>query len=115
MPADADRHRGPCPVQDAVGALGGKWAVAVVGRLARGETRFGRLRTQVTDADGASVSSKVLAAELRRLAEAGVVARRERGSAVAYRLTPRGQALVPVLDALGEWSEGEPGSPPGTA
>ncbi|WP_420455443.1 winged helix-turn-helix transcriptional regulator [Rubrivirga sp.] len=115
MPADADRHRGPCPVQDAVGALGGKWAVAVVGRLARGEARFGRLRAQVTGTDGAPVSSKVLAAELRRLTEADVVARRERGAAVSYRLTPRGRALVPVLDALGEWSESGAGPPPDAA
>lgn len=88
--------------------LGGKWSVPVVGRLARGEVRFGRLRAQVTDAGGAPVSSKVLAAELRRLAQAGVVARRERGAAVAYRLTARGRALVPLLDALGAWAEAAP-------
>lgn len=104
MPVSADRHRGPCPAQQAVGALGGKWSVAVVGRLARGETRFGRLRAQVTDGDGATVTAKVLAAELRRLAEAGIVERRSRGAAVAYRLTPRGRALVPMLDALAEWA-----------
>lgn len=84
--------------------LGGKWAVPVVGRLARGEARFGRLRTQVVGPDGAAVSSKALSAELRRLAEAGLVERRERGAAVAYRLTERGHALVPVLDALGDWA-----------
>lgn len=112
MPSDADRHRGPCPAQHAVGALGGKWSVPVVGRLARGEARFGRLRAQLSDADGAPVSSKVLAAELRRLAEAGLVARRERGAAVWYRLTARGQALVPVLDTLAEWA-GDAAPPPG--
>ena len=84
--------------------LGGKWAVAVVGRLARGEARFGRLRAQVSGPDGAAVSSKALAAELRRLEAAGVVARRERGAAVSYRLTERGRALVPLLDTLAEWA-----------
>ena len=99
------RHRGPCPVQAAVGAVGGKWAVPVVGRLARGEARFGRLRSQVTDAAGQAVSSKALAAELGRLVARGVVRRRERGAAVSYRLTDRGEALVPLLDALGVWAE----------
>ena len=106
-PTPPDRHRGPCPVQQAAAVLGDKWAVPVVGRLARGETRFGRLRSQVADADGQTVvSSKALASQLVRLAESGVVERRERGAAVAYRLTRRGHALVPLLDALGEWADG---------
>ena len=106
-PAPVQRHPGPCPVQEAVGLLGGKWSVPVVGRLSRGEARFGRLRAQVVGPGGAAVSSKVLAAELRRLAGAGLVERTATGAAVAYRLTDRGRALVPVLDALGEWAEGE--------
>lgn len=110
-PASA-RHRGPCPVQAAVGVVGGKWAVPVVGRLARGEARFGRLRSQVTAADGRAVSSKALAAELDRLVASGVVRRRERGAAVSYRLTARGEALVPLLDALGAWAEDDAPRPP---
>lgn len=107
-PPDSARHRGPCPVQAAVGVVGGKWAVPVVGRLARGEARFGRLRGQVTDAAGRPVSSKALAAELDRLVARGVVRRRARGAAVSYRLTDRGRALVPLLDALGTWAAGAP-------
>ena len=108
------RHRGPCPVQEAVGAIGGKWAVPVVGRLAQGETRFGRLRSQVTDGDGVAVSSKALSAELTNLVGQGVVRRHERGAAVGYALTDKGRALVPLLDALGVWaadSEGGAGRP----
>ena len=101
------RHPAPCPVQEAVGLLTGKWSVPVVGRLSRGAARFGRLRAQVVDAGGAAVSSKALAAELRRLAGAGLVERTAAGAAVTYRLTERGRALVPVLDALGEWASGE--------
>ena len=97
-------HRGPCPARDALGAVAGKWAVPVIGRLAAGEARFGRLRAQLTDADGAAVSPKALAAELRRLGEAGLVERRARGAAVAYRLTPKGADLVPLLDALADWA-----------
>lgn len=108
--SDSARHRGPCPVQAAVGAVGGKWAVPVVGRLARGEARFGRLRGQLTDAAGRSVSSKALAAELDRLVEGGVVRRRARGAAVSYRLTDKGEALVPLLDALGAWATDDPRS-----
>lgn len=102
-PASA-RHRGPCPVESAVGAIGGKWSVPVVGRLAQGAARFGRIRGQVTDGGGKPVSSKVLAEELDRLVAAGVIVRRERGAEVWYRLTDKGRALVPLLDALGDWA-----------
>ncbi len=107
MPAspDSDRYRGPCPVHQAVGAVGGKWAVPVVGRLARSSVRFGRLRSQLADAEGRSVSSKVLAAELARLVEAEIVERHTRGAAVSYGLTDKGRALVPLLDALGSWAD----------
>lgn len=69
-----------------------------------GEARFGRLRAQVTDPAGHAISSKALTAELDALTAAGVVARRQRGAAVSYRLTEKGQALIPLLDALGEWA-----------
>lgn len=104
LPVSA-RYQGPCPVEAAVGAIGGKWSVPVVGRLARGPTRFGRIRGQVTDRAGRAVSSKVLTAELERLVTAGVVERSERGAAVWYRLSGKGRALVPLLDALGDWAD----------
>ena len=107
--SDSDRHQGPCPARQAAQVLTGPWSVPVVGRLARGEARFGRLRSQTTGPDGAPVSSKVLTDTLRRLTEAGVVARRERGAAVSYRLTERGRALVPLLDALADWADAPPG------
>ena len=111
-PPDAVRHRGPCPVQEMLGTLGGKWAAPVIGRLARGEARFGRLRAQTTGADGAAVSPKALAETLRRLVEAGVVERRVRGRAVAYRLSARGRALVPLLDAIADWAASDPAAGP---
>ena len=107
-PPESTRHRGPCPVEAAVGAIASKWSVPVVGRLARGPARFGRIRGQVTDGGGDPVSSKVLSDELDRLAGAGVVERRERGAAVWYHLTDKGRALVPLLDALGEWAGDQP-------
>ena len=110
--ADAGRRSGEaCPVREALAAVGGVWAAGVVGRLARGSARFGQLRRALVRDDGVAVSAKALSAELSRLAEAGVVERVERSaSAVSYRLTDKGRALVPLLDALAEWADtdGEP-------
>lgn len=105
MTPPPSRDASPCPVQGALGQLGGTWAVPVVGRLSRGAARFGQLRAALERPDGTAVSAKVLTAELKRLAAAGVVERVPRGAGVSYRLTERGRALVPLLDALAGWAD----------
>lgn len=92
------REAAACPVREALAPLSGP-------------VRFGRLRDTLVRPDGTAVSAKVLAADLRRLAEAGVVERGPQG--VSYRLSERGRALVPLLDALAEWADGpEPARAP---
>ncbi len=103
--ASPRRDAAPCPAHAALGQLGSAWAVPVVGRLARGAARFGQLRAALERPDGTAVSAKVLAAELKRLADAGVVERVPRGTAVSYRLSEKGRALVPLLDALAGWAD----------
>lgn len=99
------RYGDPCPVTAALGDVTGKWAPAILGRLAHGPARFGGLREAVRDERGAVPTAKVLAASLRRLARADLVCRVALGErAPRYRLTERGEALIPVLDALGRWA-----------
>ena len=100
-----DRYLGPCATQAALGVLAGKWAAPVIGRLARGGARFRQLQDALRQPDGRGVSSKVLSAELRRLASAGVLTRDTDGAGVRYALTEPGRQLVPLLDALGHWAE----------
>lgn len=102
------RDAAPCPVHAALGQLGSAWAGPVIGRLARGAARFGQLRGALARPDGTGVSAKVLTAELTRLAEAGVVERIPRGAGVSYRLSDKGRALVPLLDALAGWAGADP-------
>lgn len=63
-----------------------------------GRLRFGELRRRVT-----GISEKVLAQELRRLADDGLVARRDHGEVpprVDYLLTDLGRAALPAVDAV---------------
>jgi DNA-binding HxlR family transcriptional regulator len=56
--------------------------------------------------DNPTISHKMLTLELRKLEDAGIVARSEfegYPSRVEYDLTPAGLKLVPLLDALGSW------------
>ena len=58
--------------------------------------------------DIAGVTQKMLTQTLRRLERHGVVAREVGGGVPArvdYRLTPRGESLLPVLATITAWAE----------
>ncbi len=78
-----------------------KWAGAVVDRLAEGTMRFGDLARAIP-----GLSRRVLGAELRRLADEGMVRREEvpgRRTTVRYSLTASGVALHRLLRNLHRW------------
>lgn len=90
-----------CPVQATFAALKGKWKVNIVWQLSFGTKRFAELRRVLR-----GVSEKVLAAQLRELESAGIVARAVTPGKVPrvdYSLTPRGLELLPPLQLLCDW------------
>jgi len=79
--------------------VGEKWSLLVVRDLLAGPRRFSDLRRSLS-----TITPKWLSARLRALEVDGIVEREERGQReVWYRLTPKGQALEPVFDALLVW------------
>src|ERR1700738_1557584 len=88
-----------CPAARALEVIGEKWSLLVVRDLLAGPRRFSDLRRSLT-----AITPKWLSARLRALEEDSIV-EREAGSRreVWYRLTPKGQALAPVIDALLVW------------
>ncbi len=92
---------GSCPVARAVSVLDGKWTMLVIRDLLGGPRRFGELKTSL-----AGVSPKTLTDRLRDLESAGLLTRTmypEIPPRVEYELTAEGQALQPVIDALGSF------------
>lgn len=92
--------------------LGKRWSGLLVDLLLQRPARFNELATAVPQ-----LSRRVLTERLTELQEAGLVLREvDPGPpvAVSYRLTDRGVALRPALDALRVWagaptdSEGNP-------
>jgi DNA-binding HxlR family transcriptional regulator len=92
--------------------VGDRWSLAVVARLTVGPQRFNDLATAL-----APIARTVLSDRLRRLEEAGVLARRQYSEAPArwnYRLTMAGADLARVCGVLADWSarhlveDGEP-------
>jgi DNA-binding HxlR family transcriptional regulator len=79
--------------------IGEKWSLLIVRDLLAGPRRFSDLRRSLT-----SITPKWLSARLRALEAEGVVERHAAGQReVWYRLTLKGQALAPVIDALLVW------------
>jgi DNA-binding HxlR family transcriptional regulator len=89
-----------CLVARALERVGDRWSLLVIRDLLTGAKRF----TDLMDRLG-GITPKTLSQRLRELQDAGIVSadrvpgRRE----VWYRLTPTGDELGPVIDALNWW------------
>jgi DNA-binding HxlR family transcriptional regulator len=93
-----------CPVELSLHMLGGKWKTVIMARLKEEPLRYSALRQLIP-----AVSDKVLTERLRDLEEQGLIDRAKAGAEgreMVYRLTPSGETLRPVLQALYAWGEG---------
>ncbi len=87
-----------CPVSKAMEVLDERWTLLVVRELLAGSRRFNELRR-----GNPRMSPSLLTKRLRTLERAGIVRRDLVGSHASYTLTPCGEELRPVVDALGDW------------
>lgn len=90
-----------CPIEEAMVVLSGRWPALLLYYLQQGTKRFGELRR-----DNPTISHRILARELRKLEAAGIVVRTSHAgypSRVDYSLSASGKALLPLIDALGDW------------
>jgi len=91
-----------CAVAQAAVAVGDRWSLVVLREIARGHTRFEPL------VDELRISRKVLTERLAHLVDHGVLERiayQDNPPRHDYRLTPAGEAFVPVLVALQDWGD----------
>lgn len=87
-----------CPVARAMELLDERWTLLVIRELLAGSRHFNELRRGVP-----RMSSALLTKRLRTLVDAGVVERREDTNRVVYELTPAGEELRGIVEALGVW------------
>jgi DNA-binding HxlR family transcriptional regulator len=93
--------------RDAIAAaadiIGHKWTALILHDLADRPQRFGDLEHACC-----GISTRTLAERLRVLENAGVVARRsypESPPRVEYELTPKGEALLPIVSEMRRFGE----------
>lgn len=92
-----------CPVETTLTMISDKWTVLILRDLLTGTKRFGALKKSLS-----GVSQKVLTTQLRQMEENGLIERKayaEVPPRVEYSLTPLGQSLKPIMDAMVVWGE----------
>jgi len=88
----------PCPVGCCAEIISGKWTLLLIRDLAEGSCRFCELERSLE-----GISPRTLSLRLRALEDNGIVERKtypEVPPRVEYRLTEKGQALVPLIDDM---------------
>jgi len=91
-----------CGIGQALEAFGDWWTLLIVRDAFFGARRFGDFERSL------GIAKNVLSARLQHLVDHGIFERMDVGRAGAhfeYRLTAKGEALLPVLTALREWSD----------
>jgi DNA-binding HxlR family transcriptional regulator len=87
-----------CPVCQTAEIISGKWTLLIIRDLADGRSRFCELERSLE-----GISPRTLSLRLRALEAEGIIQRRtypEVPPRVEYALTPKGQALVPMIDHM---------------
>ena len=102
MPSTASRstrrYHHFCPAARALETIGERWSLLIVRDLLAGPRRFSDLRRSL------GITPKWLTARLRALEADAIVSRDADGEREGwYRLTAKGEALAPVIDALVVW------------
>lgn len=91
-----------CGVAQALEALGDWWTLLIVRDAFFGVRRFSDFEANL------GIAKNILSNRLQRLVDQGIFERTDVGEAgqrFEYRLTAKGEALLPVLTALREWSD----------
>ena len=84
--------------------INGKYKIVILYCLSEfGMVRYNEMKRYIS-----TISHKTLSLSLKELEADGLVVREEYPQIppkVEYRLTPRGESLIPILDAMCQWGE----------
>jgi DNA-binding HxlR family transcriptional regulator len=92
-----------CPVCQTADIICAKWTLLLIRDLAEGHSRFCELERSLT-----GISPRTLSLRLRALEDEGIVERQTFGEVpprVEYQLTPKGEALLPIIEDMRSYGE----------
>lgn len=96
-------HINVCPIRDIISRISSKWAMLVLVTLhSNGTMRFNDIQKSIGE-----VSQRMLTVTLRSLKADGLIHRKvypEVPPRVEYKLSERGESLMPLLQSLIDWA-----------
>jgi DNA-binding HxlR family transcriptional regulator len=96
-------HINVCPIRDIISRISSKWAMLVLVTLhSNGTMRFNDIQKSIGE-----VSQRMLTVTLRSLEADGLIHRKvypEVPPKVEYKLSERGESLMPLLQSLIDWA-----------
>lgn len=96
-------HINVCPIRDIISRISSKWAMLVLVTLhSNGTMRFNDIQKSIGE-----VSQRMLTVTLRSLEADGLIHREvypEVPPRVEYKLSERGESLMPLLQSLIDWA-----------
>ncbi|MCX6857921.1 MAG: helix-turn-helix domain-containing protein [Verrucomicrobia bacterium] len=99
--AKPSSRRSPCPVSCALDIFGDRWTLLVIRDLILGRNRF---KDFLASPEG--IPTNILTDRLKRLLERSIVTQvssSESSKHLAYQLTEKGHALLPIVKAMKDW------------
>lgn len=90
-----------CPVTYAINRIGGYWKPVILYQLRNGALRYSEIRRAIP-----TITEKMLIQHLKQLQEDNIVIRKSENTVppfVTYHLSPSGEELTSVLNAMAEW------------
>ena len=100
---DLQVKKSTCPVTKCLKVIGGKWKPLIIFFISHGINRFGLLHTKIE-----LISKHLLTKNLRELQSDGIIERKvyaEVPPKVEYKLTSKGETLLPIIKSMREWGE----------
>jgi len=92
-----------CRINGALDAISGRWKALIVIHISEGNDRFSLLKAAMP-----GITDQTLGKQLKELEASGLISKTiipAVPARVDYTLTPKGQALLPILANLSEWSD----------
>ena len=91
-----------CSTSVAMELIGGKWKSVILIYLINGKKRYNELRKLIS-----TITERTLSLQLKQLEKDGLITRKVYAKKpplkVEYALTPFGETLTPVLNAIANW------------
>lgn len=98
-----DENNQQCPVARALEVIGDRWALMILRDTFDGLRRFSELQRNL------GLAKNILAARLKLLVEAGLLAQQPASDGSAYKeyvLTEKGHSVFPIVVGLRQWGSG---------